>query len=197
MDSIEVYQKATDFILPVAFGIGPDQGALPTPCTEWTVLQLVNHNIEIQTGAHALLVGRGAEPPPADLNAALPEGAGSALQAVTGRVVEALKSMDLEEPLDSPFGLIPASRFILFPMADLVIHKWDLAKATGQDCSIDHRLAEICYRVLAPVAEMARENGECGPEVPVPPSASIQDKLLGMAGRQPWDARERLRRQTQ
>ena len=191
MDPIEVYQKATDFILPVAFGIGPDQAGLATPCTEWSVLQLVNHNIEIQAGAHALLARHGAEAPPADLNAELPEGAGAALQGVTGRVVEALESMDLEEPLDTPFGLIPASRFILFPMADLVIHKWDLAKATGQDCSIDHRLAEICYRVLAPVAEMARENGECGPEVAVPPSASVQYRLLGMAGRQPQGSRER------
>ncbi len=185
LDSIEVYQKATDLILPVAFGIGPDQAGLATPCTEWTVLQLVNHNLDIQAGAHALLAGHWAEAPPADLNATLPEGAGSALQAVTGRFVEALESMDLEEPLDTPFGLIPASRFILFPMADLVIHKWDLAKATGQDCFIDHHLAEICYEVLAPVADMARGNGDCGPEVPVPPSASIQDRLLGMAGRQP------------
>ena len=185
LEPIEIYQRAIDLILPVLAGIDQSQYVLPTPCTEWSVLQLVNHNLAIQSETFALLTGRvtGFEAP--DLTAALPEGPASALLAVTGPLMQTLKSIDLDRPLETDFGLIPASGFILFPMADLVVHKWDLAKATGQNSAIDASLAEICFRVLAPAADQARENGECGPEVPVPPTASIQDRLLGMTGRQP------------
>ena len=185
LEPIEIYQGAIDLIMPVVAGIGENQMGLPTPCAEWSVLQLVNHNLAIQSGTLALLTGRGTGSAAPDLTVALPEGPASALLAVTGPLMQTLKSIDLDKPLETDFGLIPASSFIMFPMADLVIHKWDLAKATGQNSDIDASLAEICFRVLAPAADQARENGECGPEVPVPPTASIQDRLLGMSGRQP------------
>ena len=69
---------------------------------------------------------------------------------------------------------------------DHLIHTWDLAKATGQSTRLDPELAEICYQMCDPgIIEMAREHGAFGPAVPVPDSASTQNKLLGFLGRQP------------
>ncbi len=183
--STEIYQQAIDLIMPIMAGIDQSQYILPTPCTEWSVSQLINHNLAIQSGTLALLEGRSIDYAEPCLTTALPECPASALLAVTGPLMQTLKSIDLDKPLETEFGFIPASRFVMFPMADLVIHKWDLAKATGQNSDIDTSLAEICFQVLAPAADKARENGECGPEAPVPPTASIQDRLLGMSGRQP------------
>ena len=92
--------------------------------------------------------------------------------------------------LDTPFGPMPLGQVIMFPTLDLTVHKWDLAKGTNQDTSIDSGLAEVCYGVAEAAAEGLRANAaqglsSFGPEITVPISASIQDKLLGMSGRQP------------
>ena len=49
LEPVEIYQGAIDLIMPVVAGIGENQMGLPTPCTEWSVLQLVNHNLAIQS----------------------------------------------------------------------------------------------------------------------------------------------------
>lgn len=80
---------------------------------------------------------------------------------------------------------MPAANFAMFPIMDIVIHKWDLAKGTGQSTSLDAGLVEVCYGVMEMAAEPGRAGGAFGPEITVPMSASIQDKLLGISGRQP------------
>jgi len=73
----------------------------------------------------------------------------------------------------------------LLPFADMVIHKWDLARAVGEEEALDASLAEICYHTFAGIAEGARKSGAFGPEVQIPISGSMQDKLLGVTGRTP------------
>ena len=85
---------------------------------------------------------------------------------------------------------MPLGQIVMFPTLDLTVHKWDLAKGTNQDTSIDSGLAEACYPVAEAAAPGLRQNADqgmpsFGPEVTVPISASIQYKLLGMSGRLP------------
>ena len=80
---------------------------------------------------------------------------------------------------------MPGGNFIMIPITDMIIHKWDLAKATGQNATIDNALAELGIQVLTLVLAGGREGGAFGPEVIVPASASAQDRLLGLSGRTP------------
>ena len=80
---------------------------------------------------------------------------------------------------------MPISSFILFPTLDIVIHKWDLAKGTGQNTHIDTGLAEATYGALQMGVEAGRQFGLFAAEVDIPMSASIQDKLLAISGRIP------------
>ena len=41
----------------------------------------------------------------------------------------------------------------MFPIIDIVIHKWDLAKGTGKNTDIDAGLAEATYGALHTAAE--------------------------------------------
>ena len=94
--------------------------------------------------------------------------------------------MDLSSIVTTPFGEMPAGHFMMIPMLDLVVHRWDMASATNQANAIDSSIAEICLGVLSPeAAEGGRKMGAFGPEVVIPATASARDRLLGVTGRTP------------
>ena len=93
--------------------------------------------------------------------------------------------MNIETMVETPFGPMPAGNFLMIPMGDLVVHKWDLAKATNQSTDIDSGLAEVCLNYLKGLFQGGRLGPECfADEVNVPSGVSVQDQLLGIAGRQ-------------
>ncbi len=73
----------------------------------------------------------------------------------------------------------------MVPITDMIVHTWDAAKATGQNTTLNSGLAEAAFNVITLVAAPGRERGAFGPEVTVPATASFQDRMLGLSGRQP------------
>ncbi len=72
-----------------------------------------------------------------------------------------------------------------FYTADVFLHTWDLARATGQDDRLD---ADFCADLLAgmePMEEALRSSGHYGPRVAVPRDADVQARLIGFIGRDP------------
>jgi uncharacterized protein (TIGR03086 family) len=113
------------------------------------------------------------------------EGAEVALNAITDKVLATLKEINLEEVVETPFGPMPGGQFIMVPITDMIIHTWDLAKATGQNTTLDAGLSEIGFNVVSVVAPLGGERGAFGPEVSVDDPASFRDRMLSMSGRQP------------
>jgi uncharacterized protein (TIGR03086 family) len=73
-----------------------------------------------------------------------------------------------------------------FYTADVFMHTWDLARATGQDDRLD---AGLCGQLLAGMEqfeEAMRSSGEFGARVEVPEDAEPQIRLLGFIGRDPY-----------
>jgi len=60
-------------------------------------------------------------------------------------VLATLKELDLEKIVETPFGEMPGGQFIMVPITDMIVHAWDLAKATGQNTTLDAGLAELGY----------------------------------------------------
>ena len=182
---IEVYEGAVQQMLPTLAGVRSDQLGSSTPCTEWNVQQLIQHNIRVSQFVHSILTGAGGVDL-MDLSGELPpEGAAAAFESSAAALLQVAKSRDMEEVVETPFGPMPLGHFLGIPTGDVVIHKWDLAKATNQDTTMDGSLAEVCYNALVPAVEGGRKAGFFGAEVILPISASIQQKLLGLSGRQP------------
>jgi uncharacterized protein (TIGR03086 family) len=73
-------------------------------------------------------------------------------------------------------------RFVNF---DLVIHGWDLAKATGQDTTIPAGELDRLEDEAKGYGEAARTQGVFGPELTPPPGADRQTQLLCFIGREP------------
>lgn len=72
-----------------------------------------------------------------------------------------------------------------FYTSDVFMHTWDLARATGQDETLD---PEKCAELLAgmePMDEVLRQSGQYGPKVEVPASADVQTRMLAFIGRDP------------
>ncbi|PKB71521.1 MAG: hypothetical protein BZY87_05040 [SAR202 cluster bacterium Io17-Chloro-G6] len=148
---------------------------------------MINHALAVQNFANSTLskvdfdmstMGNVAHDLPS-------EGAESAFKSIADSTLATIKSINLEDTVETAFGAMPGGQFIMVPIVDMIIHTWDLAKATGQNTTLDSGLCEIGYNVIVNVAPTGRERGAFGPEVIVPDTASFQDRMLGMSGRTP------------
>ncbi|AYN41962.1 TIGR03086 family protein [Streptomyces dangxiongensis] len=69
---------------------------------------------------------------------------------------------------------------------ELVIHGWDLARATGQDYTPDPAALDAAHGFLLAAAEdPGRGKAPFGPVVPVPADASLLERTVGLSGREP------------
>ena len=161
--------------------VGPGQWTSRTPCDEWTARDLVRHVVETH-GMFEGLVGReiGGVPSVEEDPAAAFAAARAVIQA------------DLDDParagatFDGFFGestfALAIDRFVCF---DLVVHGWDLARATGQDETIDPVEIDRVMAATEVFGDSLRTAGVCGPAVEVSSDADAQDRLLAFLGRQP------------
>jgi uncharacterized protein (TIGR03086 family) len=67
---------------------------------------------------------------------------------------------------------------------DLVVHGWDLARATGQDETIDPEEIEPLQAMVDSMGPMMVENGVIKRQLEPAPDASPQERLLAGLGRQ-------------
>ncbi|HEY1116632.1 MAG TPA: TIGR03086 family metal-binding protein [Acidimicrobiales bacterium] len=76
-----------------------------------------------------------------------------------------------------------------FYTADVFMHTWDLARATGQDERLDEDRCRELYEGMLPMDEVLRQSGQYGARVPVPDDADWRTRLIGFIGRDPaWRA---------
>ena len=68
---------------------------------------------------------------------------------------------------------------------DVFLHRWDLARATGQDETLDPDRCAAMLDGMLPMDEALRQSGHYGPRVAVPEDADVQTRLLAFIGRTP------------
>jgi uncharacterized protein (TIGR03086 family) len=155
----------------------------PTPVAGWVARDVVLH----LTGWFAafLSAGAGIELPRGPSAYADPAAAWQihcdAVQALLDDPATAARVLTNQH-----IGTLPLDRAIdQFYTADVFMHTWDLARATGQDERLD---PGFCAELLAGMQAMEavmRSSGQYGPRVEVPDDADPQAKLLGFIGRDP------------
>lgn len=169
----------------IVAGIGPGQLGLPTPCEGWTVRDLLNHLISGNLWAGELARGRTIEDVgdrfDGDVVADDPLGAYERSAKVAAEVFEVPGA--LEAPCAVSYGPVPGSVYAEHRFIDVLIHAWDLAKATGQDTTLDPELVETCIEVVEPQLDMFRSAGAIADSIEVPAHATPQVRLLAMVGR--------------
>lgn len=155
----------------------------PAPVAGWTALDVVRHLTEwfpafLAAGAGVELArGPSVDDDPVGAWRVHAEAVQALLDdpATSGR---ALANPHIGElPLD-----VAVDRFYT---ADVFMHTWDLARATGQDDRLDPDFCATLLAAAEPMEDAMRSTGQFGPRVPVPADADPQTALLGFIGRDP------------
>jgi uncharacterized protein (TIGR03086 family) len=73
----------------------------------------------------------------------------------------------------------------MIALPDVLVHTWDLARATGQDETLEPSEVAGMLTGMEPMDAAIRGSGQFGPRVPVPDDADVQTKLIAFTGRQP------------
>jgi uncharacterized protein (TIGR03086 family) len=167
----------------VVAGVRPEQWDGPSPVAEWKARDVVRHLVEWFPSF--LSNGAGIDLPPGPPVDDDPAGAWRHLYDEVLALLEDPASADLV--LRNPhIGEVPVPQAISqFFTGDVFQHTWDLARATGQDDTLD---PEVCAAMLAgmePIEELMRQSGQYGPRVEVPEDADVQRRLIGFIGRDP------------
>ncbi|MBL7498951.1 TIGR03086 family protein [Frankia sp. CNm7] len=169
--------------------IGPHRLGAATPCAGFDLRGLVNHLLFWGPS----LAGAGRKevvPPPAESETAVDltaEDWASDLKGQVERLVGAWSEPDAWEGVTRMGGAmeLPAELVAGMVVGELVVHGWDLARAVGRRPSWDGDVLEYLYGEIARSAELGREMGVYGPEIPVPAGAPMLDRVLGLSGRDP------------
>ncbi len=161
----------------------PEGWSAPTPCTDWTARDLVEHVI----GFHEFLLLR-----PLGVRAHRPrEDPAARWEATAAALFDALAVEGVvDRATELPGGGQSTPRQMLPALTtDVLVHTWDLARATGVAVTLDEELCADAY-AAARGANIGRDSGMVGREVPVGDDADTATKLVALYGRDPsWTPR--------
>jgi uncharacterized protein (TIGR03086 family) len=173
------YRRLAATLTGLVAGVPDDAWSRSSPCTEWTARDLVDHVVDVH-GRFQQLVGRTLveHPPVADD----PLGAWVAVRDQMQADLEDPAKVD--EEYDGGLGRSTFGRSVDgFVCLDLVVHGWDLARATGQDETIDPVDVERVQAAVDAMGDTMRSSGAIAAPVEPAPDASDQDRLLASLGR--------------
>ncbi len=161
MDVNTLYHRTVEFFADRVNAVKEDQWGDPTPCTEWTVRDLVNHvtyenlwTVPLMEGATIEEVGDRFE---GDVLREDP--IGSALEAARNSIASVAEQLPQGGTVHLSYGEAPKEEYATQLAADNLIHGWDLAVATGGDTRMDPNLVHPIADWFDAAEEMYRDGG--------------------------------------
>ena len=187
MDVLTTMQQVLDCTDQVVDKVDAGQLGNATPCTEWTVRDVINH---VTGGAtmFAECVEHGSIPDDRfgqliggdnlgdDWKGSYRKASANARSAFGAPGV-------LDRTVKLPFGEMPAGVALNIAIADVMTHACDIAKATGQTIDDPQLLGTALETAHQVISSDFRQPGFFDAEQSVPAGASPMDKLLAFAGR--------------
>jgi uncharacterized protein (TIGR03086 family) len=168
-------------------GVGSAQWTIASPCEGWDVRELVNHIVSGNFWAGELARGKTIEEVgdrlDGDVLGADPTAAYDDSARVASEAFHAPGA--LEAPCAVSYGPVPGEVYLGHRYIDVLIHGWDVAKATGQDTKLDPELVEACWAVIEPQKDLLLGSGAFGIHHETKPGADRQAALLEVLGRTP------------
>ncbi|MFN7151471.1 MAG: TIGR03086 family metal-binding protein [Microthrixaceae bacterium] len=164
-------------------GVAPDAWDAPAPPEGWVARDVVRHLVE---WFPAFLQG--------SVEIALPDGPSvdddpaGAWRAQTDAVQTLLDDPEVagaEHEFEHLGTMTLGQAISMVYIGDVFLHRWDLARATGQDETLDPDRCAAMLEGMLPMNQALRQSGHYGPRVEVPDDADAQTRLLAFIGRTP------------
>ena len=174
LDLIDLYGRSSAWTVAMV-PPAKDQLDAPTPCEQWDVRTLLNHMLETQYYFRDSAQGKDASlsQTPPDLVGDDPVGR---FEAARADVLRVFGEDGVVEKTGPALGIA---------FSDMLLHGWDLARATGQDATMPDGLPEAAYEMIHGRFTDDQRKGVFAPEIEVGADASAQDRLLAYTGRDP------------
>ena len=176
----------------VLANVNDEQLAAPTPCPDYRLSDLLHHVGGLAmafTAAARKDFGEWTDNPAQggqlddDWRTSYPARLTELARA--WQVPEAWQGMTRAGGVDLP-GEVAGS----VALTEVVIHGWDVARASGQSYDVDPETTESLLAHVSQIAAEGPVEGLFGAAVPVPDDAPPLDRAIGMSGRDPnWRAR--------
>jgi uncharacterized protein (TIGR03086 family) len=154
----------------------------PSPCEGWVARDVVAHLVDWLPAYFFPRWGIVAEPGPA----------ASEDPAGAWAVVDAAIQAALDDPAvagserDTHTGMASFEQTVdMICTPDVLVHTWDVARATGLDETLDPVEVRRMLAGVEPHDAAMRASGHYGPRVEVPADADDQARLLAFLGRRP------------
>ncbi|MFF0540862.1 TIGR03086 family metal-binding protein [Streptomyces coelicoflavus] len=174
----------------LADGVRDDRLADPTPCPDLAVRNLLGHLTGLAVAFRD--AARKDLGPTTDTSpeASVPDigpGWREELAKVLAELADAWREPGAWTGMTRAGGIdLPGEVAGAVVADELVIHGWDLARATGQEYTPDAAALRAAYGLLAGAAEESdRDQGMFGPVVAVPADAPLLERAVGLSGRDP------------
>jgi uncharacterized protein (TIGR03086 family) len=158
-----------------------------TPCTDWTLRQLLNH---VVTGTQWFTTVVLGEPAPDRVTDQIGSDPGRAFARRADEFRAAMAEPGaLEGTYAHPAGPVSGERFMLMRINEYLCHGWDVAMTIGETPRFSSDLARKCLVMMQSQMEgRTREAGKgFGIELEPGPSPSDYDRLIAFAGRRADD----------
>jgi uncharacterized protein (TIGR03086 family) len=178
----ERYRRVADQFTERVRAVPESAWETPSPCEGWVARDVVRHLVEWvpsffeNFAAYEIPTGPSVDDDPVAAWTALDDG----LQAALDDTEVAARRFEVrgeEHSIEQAIG-----RFVL---GDVLIHTWDLARATGLDERLDPDEVHVMALELEGLGDLLEQSGQYGRRVEVPDDADEQTKVLASTGRQP------------
>ncbi|NVI86930.1 TIGR03086 family protein [Actinomadura sp. BRA 177] len=171
----------------------PDsQLASPTPCADTPLGALIDHvnglALAFTWAATKDFPAGGSQPPSSDASR-LPQDWRARVPERLDALAAAWRSPDAWQGMTKAGGIdLPGDQAGNVALNELVVHGWDIARATGQPYDAGKDEIESCLAFVAPTVEQSGGQGVpglFGPAVETPANAPALDRLIALTGRTP------------
>src|SRR4051794_27515081 len=179
------YRAALDWVTALTAAVRPEQLDLPTPCPEYDVRRLLGHLLCTVRRARAIPEGTSPFTIPTVVTGVADDALATTYAGDAKRALDAwADDARLDAVVTVPWGQVPGRGAVGAYTNETLVHGWDLAVATGQDCEADPELAAAVLAMAQRVIPAEPRGGEVPFAAPVEPApgAGPTERLANWSG---------------